>query len=334
MKREVVEFTGRWESQRAEFVFMLLELKAFDGLRDRKYVTAMEQLAIFLSCMHKQLSNGQLMERWQHSGSTISTVLHLVKESILTIAPTWITDPSTKLQRGVVDNKDFYPWFQHCIGAIYGSHILVVVRWYDQDAHRNRKKRTSQNCMFGVDFDTRIRYVLSGWEGSAHDGRVFRDAEKKGFIVPDGKYVLADAGYGKSLKVITPYKGVIYHLSSWGSTTEGGPRREPRDRRELFNYRHAQARNVVERTFGIMKSKWWMLREISQFDRETQASIIICCSVLHNMRLPRLAGGADSFDVEGSNKFCSLKHQNAYKFREWLSKKMWKKCLHDKQISS
>jgi hypothetical protein len=40
-------------------------------------------------------------------------------------------------------------------------------------------------------------YILPGWEGSAHDGRVLSDAQSRyGFNTPKGKYWLGDAGYG------------------------------------------------------------------------------------------------------------------------------------------
>ena len=37
-------------------------------------------------------------------------------------------------------------------------------------------------------------YILAGWEGAAADGRVLADALSKDFVVPEGRYFLADAG--------------------------------------------------------------------------------------------------------------------------------------------
>jgi hypothetical protein len=44
-----------------------------------------------------------------------------------------------------------------------------------------------------VNFDLTFSYVLPGWEGSAHDGRVLGDAMVKGLPLPIGKYYLGDA---------------------------------------------------------------------------------------------------------------------------------------------
>ena len=59
-------------------------------------------------------------------------------------------------------------------------------------------------------------YCLTGWEGSATDARVFEDAQRHGFSPPSGKYFLADAGYPLCRQLLTPYRGVRYHLKEWG----------------------------------------------------------------------------------------------------------------------
>ena len=46
--------------------------------------------------------------------------------------------------------------------------------------------------MIACDFDLKITFVSSGWEGSATDSRVLRSAMSKGFEVPPGKFYLVD----------------------------------------------------------------------------------------------------------------------------------------------
>ncbi len=58
-------------------------------------------------------------------------------------------------------------------------------------------------------------YILAGWEGSAHDGLVLSDALDKSFPILQGKYYLGDAGYGLKRYLLTPYRGVRYHLKEW-----------------------------------------------------------------------------------------------------------------------
>jgi len=45
-----------------------------------------------------------------------------------------------------------------------------------QQAFKGRKKDPTKNVMVVVDFDLKFTYVLSGWEGSAHDALIFSDA--------------------------------------------------------------------------------------------------------------------------------------------------------------
>ncbi|KAL8536646.1 hypothetical protein ACS0TY_012007 [Phlomoides rotata] len=83
-------------------------------------------------------------------------------------------------------------------------------------------------------------YVLTGWEGSAADSRVLRDAihRTNGLHVPRGSYYLYDNDYPNCEGFLTSYKGVRYHLSECSS-------RQPQIYQEYFNMKHTQARNVI-----------------------------------------------------------------------------------------
>jgi len=61
-----------------------------------------------------------------------------------------------------------------------------------------------------------------------------------------GKYYLGDGGFMLKAQVTTPYRGVRYHLKEYF-------RKGPQNARELFNHRHSSLRNVIERTFGVLK---------------------------------------------------------------------------------
>ncbi|XP_047983542.1 uncharacterized protein LOC125224221 isoform X2 [Salvia hispanica] len=96
-------------------------------------------------------------------------------------------------------------------------------------------------------------YILPGWEGSAGDSRVLRDALSRpnGFRVPQGCYYLCDSAYANCPGFLTPYKGVRYHLKEWGVGDAA-----PHDPKELFNMRHSKARNIIERAFAVLKMRW------------------------------------------------------------------------------
>ena len=66
--------------------------------------------------------------------------------------------------------------YQNCIGAIDGTHISAWVPADKQTSCRSRKTTITQNVMCICDFNMLFTYVYSGWEGSAHDSKVFLDA--------------------------------------------------------------------------------------------------------------------------------------------------------------
>ncbi|KAK9698292.1 hypothetical protein RND81_08G094100 [Saponaria officinalis] len=74
---------------------------------------------------------------------------------------------------------------------------------------------------------------------------------------------------------LAPYRGHLYHLKEWNS----GPHR-PQTAEEYFNLRHAQARNVIERYFGLLKGIWRILRGSSWFSLQTQGRIVLAVNLL------------------------------------------------------
>lgn len=36
------------------------------------------------------------------------------------------------------------------------------------------------------------------------------------FLIPEGKFYLADAGFASCDTLLVPYRGVRYHLAEWG----------------------------------------------------------------------------------------------------------------------
>ncbi|CAN6326130.1 unnamed protein product [Urochloa humidicola] len=58
--------------------------------------------------------------------------------------------------------------------------------------------------------------------------------------------------------------------------------RPPRDLEELFNKHHSKLRNVIERGFGVVKSRWKILGEVPLYGGDRQSKIIVSCFGLHN----------------------------------------------------
>jgi len=180
-----------------------------------------QQVLIFLYITGQNASNRNAQERFQHSGETISRHFNSVLQALVTLAPEYIRPPNPSIVPPEISaNPKFFPYFKDCIGAIDGTHIPANIPLDQQASFRNRKGFISQNVLAACSFDHLFLYALAGWEGSANDGRVLQDALEKDFIVPDGKYYLADAGYALAPKFLVPYRGVRYHLKEWAQGSE------------------------------------------------------------------------------------------------------------------
>ena len=127
---------------------------------------------------------------------------------------------SCPIPEEILSNKAFYPYFKDCIGAIDRTHIPVHVPEGEHAAYWNRKGDISQNVLAATTMDMMFAYVMSGWEGSAADSRVFDSACADDFTIPEGRYYLADAGYPSCDTLLVPYRGVRYHLKEWGRTSK------------------------------------------------------------------------------------------------------------------
>jgi hypothetical protein len=172
-------------------------------------------------------------------------------------------------------------FLQNCLGSIDGTHIPISMSPNQVAPFRNRKGTFSQNVVVVCDFDLKISYVSAGWEGMAIDSMVLRSAMGNPvgkFEVPDGKFYLVDGGYANTTSFLAPYRGVRYHLKEFGH----GHRR-PQNHRELFNHRHVVLRNNVERTLGVIKMRFPILKVATFHKMENQAKIPLAAATLHNL---------------------------------------------------
>jgi hypothetical protein len=321
-------------------------------LRSSRHITIKEQVAIFLWIINFDSSIWQTAERFQHSTKTISLYcihyfpsnlytnwmyryFHAVLQAVLQLYKTVIKLPTseTPLSPIIADDPKYSPYFENCVGALDGTHIAVHVKPQDQPRYRNRKGFLSQNVLAVCNFEMEFTYILAGWEGSAHDGAVYRSAQHShGLITPPGKYWLGDAGYGNSDTILAPYRGTRYYLKEQYKAAK-----RPENSKELFNLRHASRRNVIERIFGVVKRKYSILKTPSEYSMATQSRIILACCTLHNFVRSMEGQSADILlDTEESNSEepddnqpttaidpVSQSSKKMDKFRDKIAEKMW-----------
>ena len=313
---------------KAAFDKIVLDLACTGQLCGRKLVTAREQVAVFFSMMCNSLSTRQAAERWQHSPRTISRVFHDVTDGLLHLKNAYILGLKPKTSSCILHSSRRNPFFKHCIGAIDGVHVPVIIPHHLRQQYRDRHGLLSMNSLVAVTFDGFITWVLAGWEGSNHDAMVLKDAQTKGLKIPHGKFVLGDAGYrASSIDILIPFPRVQYHLAEW---RKGG--RGPMTKEDLFNLRHAQLRATVERVFGMMKHKWKMLRGLPNYAPAFQSKMFVAACIADNlMHAPRTGPPPQVVPSTKRDPFSPLSYCSMEEFRNFIAEQMWVQYTREMQ---
>uniref|UniRef100_UPI003AAAD366 uncharacterized protein n=1 Tax=Centroberyx gerrardi TaxID=166262 RepID=UPI003AAAD366 len=162
--------------------------------------------------------------------------------------------------------------FNKAVGAIDGCHIRIKPPSQHRIDYLNYKGFFSINMQAICDSKGRFLDIFIGYPGSVHDTRILKNSP---FYMarqypPTGYFLLGDGGYpclDTPICLITPYK-------------------EPLNGRvqERFNYYHSKGRSIIERAFGIMKTRWRSTLFRALEVKPTFAPLVIAsCAFLHNV---------------------------------------------------
>ncbi|XP_033991066.1 protein ALP1-like [Trematomus bernacchii] len=167
------------------------------------------------------------------------------------------------------------PVFSRCVGAIDGCHVRIKTPPGPQGQDDlNRKLFPSIQLQAVCDGKGFFLNTFVGYPGSVHDTRVLKNSAiyKGALYPPSGFFLLGDGGYPcieVPVAIITPY-------------------REPLQGRvqSRFNQHHAKARSIIERAFGMLKTRWRSLFfKALEVHHTFVPSVITACAVLHNICL-------------------------------------------------
>ncbi|KAH7851555.1 hypothetical protein Vadar_013345 [Vaccinium darrowii] len=218
--------------------------------------------------------------------------------------------PREEVHKKIRESKRYFPHFE---GAIDGTHIKAHPNPNDIAKWIGRKGYPTQNIMAACDFDMCFIFALSGWEGSAHDTRIFYDCIPRPIIFPihnkvsptfiflpnnsefhtygrktfkglqlkmyntASEYYLVDVGYPNIRGFLAPYKGCMYHVPDWRRG------RQPRNNFECFNKIHSSLRCTIEKTFGVWKVRWPLICDMPVgYSMETQKGLVTATMTIHN----------------------------------------------------
>ncbi|KAG5243666.1 protein ALP [Salix suchowensis] len=155
------------------------DLETRYGLKPSRRMCVLEKVGMFLFTLAVGASNRHVQERFQHSGETVSRCMKEVLKAVSLFAIDIIkpTDPDfTNTPIEIAMNPRFMPHFKNCIGAIDETHVCAMISPENQIPFIGRKGVPTQNVMAACSFDMQFTFVWAGWEGSAHDTRIFLEA--------------------------------------------------------------------------------------------------------------------------------------------------------------
>jgi hypothetical protein len=185
-----------------------------------------------------------------------------------------------------VANKFNEKWnFPHCVGALYGKHIVMQAPSNSGSYYFNYKGTHSIVLMALVDADYKFLFIDVGCNGRISDGGVFGNSKLSGALeenaweIPppkalsgrqkDTPYVIvADDAFPIRCNIMKPYpfKGL--------SGTE-----------RVFNYRLSRARRIVENAFGILANVFRVFRKPLLIGSDKSVKVVLASCALHNYLL-------------------------------------------------
>lgn len=172
--------------------------------------------------------------------------------------------------------------FNHCIGACDGKHIGIEKPPGSGSLFYNYKGFFSVILFAVVNANYEFMYVQTGTNGSVNDAAVFESTKFHQKLVngclnlppssplsgteTHAPYVLiGDSAFSINKHFMKPYpfKGISHE-------------------RRIFNYRLSRARRVVENAFGILASRFGVLRRPLSLDLSNVDAVVMACCALHN----------------------------------------------------
>ncbi|KAM3857067.1 putative nuclease HARBI1 [Diretmus argenteus] len=164
--------------------------------------------------------------------------------------------------------------FNVVVGAIDGCHISVKPRKADENCYPNRKLFYSIQLQAICDHRGRYVDICCGFPGSVHDSCVLKNSPVylQQQYPPDGRCIIGDGGYpclAAPIRLLTPYRP---------------PNLNPVQAR--YNSMLSRARNIIERSFGMMKTRWRSIFfKTLEVSPTFAPAVITCCTILHNLCL-------------------------------------------------
>ncbi|OQV23002.1 hypothetical protein BV898_03052 [Hypsibius exemplaris] len=209
------------------------------------------QLAVALYRFGSFGSSASLGKIARHFGISEGSVHLYTERSLVAILSLeealvrWYSDEEKKeIKRRIKETSGF----PNCVGYVDGTLAVFGMKpTLNGEDYHSRKSRYGLSVLIVCDDDRRIRYIFTGFCGSVHDNRVFKESKlgrQPHRFLQNGEYFLADSGYRTTETVVASFKKPAANLSE----------------NSRFNRRLAGERIPIEHCNGIFKGRFPCLR--------------------------------------------------------------------------
>ena len=211
-------------------------------------------------------------------------VLIFFFSNFVIISTFYFQTPKTKEEWIEIAKSFETEWnFPNCIGAIDGKHIQIVPPPNSGSHYYNYKKTHSIVLMAVANANYEIVHADIGASGRLPDGGIWKECslnktlQTRSIILPD------DAKLPRSQEV-APFVFVAddaFPLKKYLLKPYANRNQTTADR--VFSYRLSRAKRVVENVFGILSSKFRVLKTYIAVAPDKVEKIVWAIIVLHNM---------------------------------------------------
>ncbi|XP_052217669.1 putative nuclease HARBI1 isoform X1 [Dreissena polymorpha] len=170
-----------------------------------------------------------------------------------------------------LSKQDFYRRCRipNVLGAVDGTLVPILGPSENEEAYICRKGFHAINVQAVCDSRMNFIDVVAKWPGSQHDASIFNTCGLKEHLErTHAGILLGDSGYGLRRYLLTPKQNPM---------TESERR---------YNNYHARGRVVIERAFGVLKSRFRCLHKsggVLPFNPTKSSHVVVACMKLHNL---------------------------------------------------
>lgn len=240
----------------------------------------------FLWFMGNTESVRSVADRFGMGKSSLHLCVHKVADALLNLAAAEIQFPKGISQWHSISRT--FQKFPGVIGCVDGTYIPMTGKsGPKRDAYICRKGFPALHAQVVCDNNLKILDITTGYPGSVHDARVFRNSSVYQYLqqLPPNFHLLGDSAYPLESFVMTPYKD-NGHLTS---------------EQKKYNAVHSSSRCCVERCIGLLKGKFRRLKNFDAQDDVLMCKLVVGSAVVHNIILTREGIESEAISVEATD---------------------------------